>query len=417
MEVRAGYKLTDVGVIPDDWAVLRLSDLAHIRSGIAKNSKIAVSDPVRVHYLRVANVQDGFLDLSEMSTLEVSRADLQRYSVEIGDVLMNEGGDLDQLGRGSIWRGAFRPCVHQNHVFVVRCGRRLSPEYLNTWTGGTAARRYFLVAGKQTTNLASINKTALGELPVAVPPASEQRAIASALGDVDALIEGLDRLIAKKRHLKQGAMQQLLTGQARLPGFSGEWEVRQLGDFTRMSMGRTPPRRLASMWGQGHPWLSIADLVGKVVFSSHEQITGAAAASMAVVPRGSLLMSFKLSIGRLAFAGCDLYTNEAICCFEEVDADTEYLYYALQRVEFSRYGKQAVKGYTLNAESLKLVEVPLPRRAEQTAIAAVLSDKDAEIAALEARREKTKALKQGMMQELLTGRTRLVTPAGEEVPA
>ena len=123
-----GYKQTEVGVIPKEWEVRPLVDIAEIRSGIAKNSNIAVSNPVLVHYLRVANVQDGFLDLSEMSKIRMNINDIKRYAVLPGDVLMNEGGDLDKLGRGSMWRGEFSPCVHQNHVFVVRCGSRLSPD-------------------------------------------------------------------------------------------------------------------------------------------------------------------------------------------------------------------------------------------------------------------------------------------------
>jgi len=129
---------------------------------------------------------------------------------------------------------------------------------------------------------------------------------------------------------------------------------------------------------------------------------------MAIIQKGTLLMSFKLSLGRLCFAGCDLFTNEAICSFNKLRANAEFLYYVLGRTDFSLYGKQAVKGYTLNKESLKLIEVPFPPLPEQTAIAAVLSDMDAELAALEARRDKTRALKQAMMQELLTGKTRLV---------
>ena len=122
------------------------------------------------------------------------------------------------------------------------------------------------------------------------------------------------------------------------------------------------------------------------------------------------MMSFKLSIGKLCFAGCDLFTNEAICSFNKLQASAEFLYYALGRTDFSLYGKQAVKGYTLNKESLNSVDVCLPPLSEQHAIATILSDLDAEIAALEARRDKTRALKQGMMQELLTGKTRLVKP-------
>jgi type I restriction enzyme S subunit len=158
-------------------------------------------------------------------------------------------------------------------------------------------------------------------------------------------------------------------------------------------------------------WLSIADLSGKVVDESKEQVTDLAAASMTPVPKGTLLMSFKLSIGRLSFAGCDLFTNEAISSFTAVRASAEYLYYCLSRTDFSLYGKQAVKGFTLNSESLRTVEIVLPEPDEQTVIAAALSDMDADIAALEARRDKTHAIKQGMMQQLLTGQVRLVSGA------
>ncbi|MEI8243426.1 MAG: hypothetical protein WCI17_09195 [bacterium] len=107
MNMKPGYKQTEVGVIPVEWEVHSLREVTQIRSGIAKNANTATTDPVLVHYLRVANVQDGFLDLSEMSRIEVSRNDLQRFAVLPGDVLMNEGGDRDKLGRGSIWRGEF----------------------------------------------------------------------------------------------------------------------------------------------------------------------------------------------------------------------------------------------------------------------------------------------------------------------
>lgn len=229
MELKPGYKQTEVGIIPEDWEVKPLHTIAKIQSGIAKNSNVSVNNPILVHYLRVANVQDGFLDLTNMNKIEVSRSDLKRYEVLPGDVLMNEGGDLDKLGRGSIWHGEFNPCVHQNHVFVVRSRSCISPEYLNTWTSGASARRYFLIAGKQTTNLATINKTALGQLPVGLPSPPEQKAIATALSDIDNLLGVLDRLIAKKQNLKQSAMQQLLTGKKRLPGFKEGKSYKETG--------------------------------------------------------------------------------------------------------------------------------------------------------------------------------------------
>jgi type I restriction enzyme S subunit len=133
---------------------------------------------------------------------------------------------------------------------------------------------------------------------------------------------------------------------------------------------------------------------------------------MTIIPKGTLLMSFKLSIGRLCFAGCDLFTNEAICSFNNLQANAEFLYYVLGRTDFSLYGKQAVKGYTLNKDSLKLVEVRMPSLPEQAAIASVLSDMDADLTALDSRRNKVRLLKQAVMQQLLTGRTRLVDTQG-----
>jgi len=210
------FKDSRLGRIPRGWEVRSLVSVAEVRSGIAKNSNKAVNHPVWVHYLRVANVQDGYLDLTEMSKIRIGRDEVERYAVRSGDVLMNEGGDLDKLGRGAIWRGQFDPCVHQNHVFVVRCGADLMPEYLDAWTGSPQARRYFLVAGKQTTNLASINKTALGKLPVAVPPMAEQEAIASALDQYDHRVVLEAQEVSKLRTLKQGLMDDLLTGRVRV---------------------------------------------------------------------------------------------------------------------------------------------------------------------------------------------------------
>jgi len=259
--------------------------------------------------------------------------------------------------------------------------------------------------------MVNLNQGTLANLQIPFPPAkAEQEAIAEALSDADNLIESLEQLIAKKRQIKQGAMQELLTGEKRLPGFSGEWKAKMLGEICEISMGRTPPRLNQAMWGRGYVWLSIADLRSRIVSQSKEEVTELAASTMKIIPKGTLLMSFKLSIGRLCFAGCDLFTNEAICSFTNLQANPDFLYYTLGRTDFSLYGKQAVKGYTLNKAALHIVEVKLPSEAEQTAIATILSDMDAEIAALETKLSKARQVKQGMMQELLTGNIRLIQP-------
>ena len=184
--------------------------------------------------------------------------------------------------------------------------------------------------------------------------------------------------------------------------------MKRLGEMCEIGIGRTPPRNSPEYWGHGYTWLSIADLRAKVATESKEKITPLAAETMQMVPMGTLLMSFKLSIGRLSFAGCDLYTNEAICSLNRLKADPEFLYYVLGQMDFAPYGKQAVKGYTLNSDSLNLIELQLPSKTEQTAIATILSDMDAEITALEAKLSKARQIKQGMMQELLTGRICLI---------
>ena len=414
MEVRPGYKQTEVGAIPEAWDVRPLAQVAEIRGGIAKNSNAPTSDPILVRYLRVANVQDGYLDLSDMSLILLSRRDLPRYRVLPGDVLMNEGGDLDKLGRGAIWRGEFAPCVHQNHVFVVRCKSALLPEYLNTWTAGSPARRFFLLTGKQTTNLASISKSSLGELPVAVPPIPEQRAIATALSDVDALLDGLDRLIAKKRDLKQAAMQQLLTGQTRLPGFHGEWETKRLGELAEMGSGGTPLSAVPAYYDGDIPWVSISDMTrgGKKIESTERNLTalGLANSAAQMFPAGTVLYAMYASLGECSIAGVSLCTSQAIlgiCCRSSLGATFLYYYLTSLRSVVKTLGQHGTQS-NLNKGMVQEFRLNLPSVAEQNAIATVLSDMDAELSALEARRDKTRNLKQAMMQELLTGRTRLV---------
>lgn len=391
-----GYKQTEVGVIPEGWVVKPLGDITSIR-----NQKVMPENvDAATLCIELEHIGQGNGCLVGRSTARESTS--LKYRFEAGDVLFGRLrsylrkywlANTDGICTTEIWPLVADPeKVESSFLFaVVQTGKFIE----------TASVSYG-------THMPRADWGVVRTFQTALPPLAEQRAIAEALSDVDALLESLDRLIAKKRDVKQGTMQRLLTGQTRLPGFDGAWEVRRLGEICDIAMGRTPSRLVPAYWGAGHTWLSISDLKDKEVSTSKEQITELAASTMTVVQKGTLLMSFKLSIGRLAFAGSDLYTNEAICSFNNLKANAEYLYYALGRTDFALYGKQAVKGYTLNQDSLNQIEVALPPPAEQRAIAAVLADMDAEIALLETRREKTRRLKQGMMQELLTGRRRLV---------
>ena len=252
---------------------------------------------------------------------------------------------------------------------------------------------------------------------VALPPVCEQCAIATALSDVDALLDGMDRLIAKKQDLKQAAMQRLLTGQTRLPGFSAEWVARPLCEVGDIKSGGTPNTTQAHFWDGGVPWCTPTDVTAlrgrKYLIDTARTIStaGLQFSSAEVIPPRSLIMTSRATIGECAINLVPMTTNQgfkSIVTFAEIDV--EFLYYLLTTEKtslvalcagstFLEIGKKQLSGYM----------VTLPKdRVEQEAIATVLSDMDAEIAALEARRDKTRDLKQAMMQELLTGKTRLV---------
>lgn len=416
-------RASELKSLPDDWDVIELAERAMIQSGIAKNANAALRDPIAVPYLRVANVQDGYLDLREVSTISIERSDLNRYAVLPGDVLMNEGGDLDKLGRGALWHGQINPCVHQNHVFVVRCQTGLVPEYLNAWTSTAHARRYFMLAGRQTTNLASINKTSLGELTVAVPPNEhEQRAIAEALTDADALIDSLEQLLTKKRQIKQGAMEELLTGKRRLLQGAAAWRQMPLGSLGRWSGGMTPSMARADYWFPADvPWLSSGDLKTALLSESAKFISKAAVRDGAttVVPAKSVVVVMRSGILRKYFpVGITLDVMainqdlKAVQPNNEVTA--EFLLHALtywgERI-LATCLKSGTTVESIELRWLKAFTIELPTVPEQEEIAGVLSEIDSDISALEARLTKARAVKQAMAQALLTGRIRLVEPA------
>lgn len=167
----------ELGLIPAHWSVKRLKFLGDVRSGIAKGKDHGERDTVSLPYLRVANVQDGYVDLTDVQEIEVRKHEVARFLLRPGDVLMNEGGDNDKLGRGTVWEGQIDPCVHQNHVFAVRLADVNLAAWVARFTSTDSARTYFFLRSKQSTNLASINQTNVRELPVPMPPDEERQRI------------------------------------------------------------------------------------------------------------------------------------------------------------------------------------------------------------------------------------------------
>lgn len=165
-----------LGEVPEHWIVRRLKHTARIQSGIPKGKDIANKIAIDVPMLRVANVQDGYLNLEDVHQIKIEPSELSRYLLKDGDVLMNEGGDNDKLARGAVWREEVSPCIHQNHVFAIRVSG-IEPEWLAMNTRAAYARFYFYCVAKQSTNLASISSSNVKETPLLVPPQQERQEI------------------------------------------------------------------------------------------------------------------------------------------------------------------------------------------------------------------------------------------------
>lgn len=232
VDASATLRPTDIpwfGDVPSHWEVRPLKAVSVIQSGVTLGKDYGAQPTQTFPYLRVANVQAGFVELSDVKTIRVPVPEAKRSMLAVGDVLMTEGGDPDKLGRGCVWDGQVSPCLHQNHVFAVRPDQqRLEPAFLSAYMGTSYARAYFQSTAKQTTNLASTNKTKIGRLQVALPPVDEQRAILAAVAaetqPVNAAIARLEAEIRLLREYRTRLVADVVTGKldvreaaARLP--------------------------------------------------------------------------------------------------------------------------------------------------------------------------------------------------------
>lgn len=194
-----------LGEVPSHWEVRPLKAVSVIQSGVTLGKDYGAQQTQPFPYLRVANVQAGFVELSEVKTIRIPMPEARRSMLEVGDVLMTEGGDPDKLGRGCVWSGQVSPCLHQNHVFAVRPDQqRLEPAFLSAYMGTSYARAYFQSTAKQTTNLASTNKTKIGRLQVPLPSVDEQHAILAAVAvETQPVNVAITRLEAEIRLLRE----------------------------------------------------------------------------------------------------------------------------------------------------------------------------------------------------------------------
>jgi type I restriction enzyme S subunit len=407
-----GYKQTEVGVIPEEWEVKPLKRISPRQSvGLVINPSSYFDKAGTVPLLVGSNVAENCIDSSKASRItKSSNEQLSASRLEAGDLVTVRVGEpgvtavvppeLDSCNCASMMIVRRHPSF-DSHWLCAAMNSRLGRQQVEHVQYGTAQKQF--------------NISDAVDFCYPVPPLTEQRAIAGALGDMDALIGALDQLIAKKRDLKQATMQQLLTGKKRLPGFSGKWEVKRLGGFAKIQRGASPRPIDSPIWFDENSsigWVRISDVTssGMYLRETTQRLSSLGVQSSRPVRRGSLIMSICATVGRPIITEIDVCIHDGFVVFDSLKLAKHYLYYVLKAIEgdWSRYG-QTGSQMNLNTGLINRTEIPVPPTSdEQTAIAEVLSDMDAELAALEQRRDKTNALKQGMMQELLTGRTRLV---------
>ncbi|WP_166643631.1 restriction endonuclease subunit S [Aquabacterium commune] len=210
-----------LGVIPQHWESVPLKHVSAVQSGLTLGKNYAqLRGAKRYPYLRVANVQDGYIDLSEVTEITMPVREAKNYLLRTGDILVTEGGDIDKLGRGNCWYGELEECLHQNHVFAVRVLCKVRPEFVSLITGVPYARRYFTTTANKTTNLASTNKTKLGNLPLLVPPLQEQDAILAHCHDVKVgfaeLVAGVNKEIAALKEMKNVLIAETISGKIKI---------------------------------------------------------------------------------------------------------------------------------------------------------------------------------------------------------
>jgi type I restriction enzyme S subunit len=298
------------------------------------------------------------------------------------------------------------------HFLAWKCGPALHNEFLYYWF------QYMRSEFERISNGSTIKTIGLDyfrQLRIPLPQIREQQEIAHQLADVDRLIASLGRLITKKQALKHSMMQQLLTGKTRLPGFSGAWKLRKIGDFANVTAGGTPSTLVPRYWGGKINWMSSGELHKKRVFDVAGRITeaGLRESSAQILPTGSVLIGLAgqgKTRGTVAVSRIDLATNQSIAgIMPSSEHSSDFLYYNLDiRYDELRAMSTGVGGRGgLNLTIIRAILILMPNVHEQQAIATILTDVDDEMDILSARLQKAKAIKFGMMQELLTGRSRL----------
>lgn len=414
VEMKSGYKMTEVGVIPEDWEVKELSSISAIKSGkrLPKGS-LVTSSKTSYPYIRVIDMNMGYLNLSNiMYVPENVQPMISKYIISKNDIYISVAGTLGLVGKIPEELDGANLTENANRITEIQCNR----DYLMYYMMSPLIQN--VIEAERT--IGAQPKLALQRIRdfyIVLPGDNrEQTAIATALSDVDSLISALTKKIEKKKAIKQGLMQQLLTGKKRLSGFNDKWKSMLLGDIAEVKDGtHQTPQYVKS---GGKPFYSVENVtaddfknVKYISLEEHKALT-----SNYRIEKGDVLMTRIGSIGCCKYVDWDVdasfYVSLALLKINE-KYDSKFISYLSNIKSF----KEEVMLNSLvfaipqkiNLGNISLIKVYIPTsKAEQTAIANILSDCDSEIAALEEKRDKYKEIKQGMMQQLLTGKIRLI---------
>lgn len=394
-------------MIPDKWKKLPLDHVAYVQTGLAKGKK-DIKNPQTLPYLRVANVQDGYLDLSLIKSIEVEESNIDRYLLKPGDVLLTEGGDFDKLGRGAIWQGEINPCLHQNHIFVVRTkDDLLMPEFLSLLTGSAYGKAYFLKCSKQSTNLASINSTQLKEFPVLLPPLTEQRKIVEAVNAWNFTIEKTERLIVAKEKQYLWLLSNLIS--------SDTYHREHVRDFTLEVSTRNNGTAIDLV-------LSVTNNRGFVlpVDQFERRVASSDLSNYKIVTCGQYAYNpSRINVGSIArLDGWDkgvLSPMYVVFELNEKKVNSDYFLHWLESYEAKEHISNSAQGSVREIVSFTdfgAISFPLPLLEKQIAIVSILNKARQEIELLKKQLEAYRQQKRGLMQKLLTGQWRVKLSEG-----
>ncbi len=417
--VKAVFKQTAVGEIPEEWDVYEIGNFEpFVTSGSRGWAKYysQYGSP----FVRITNMERGSiqLDLHDLRYVRLPSptAEGKRTALQNEDILISITADIGICSLVSA--KLHTPAYINQHIALVRFqSPNLCPRFVSYYLNSREVQKTFVRSSDQGAK-AGMNLDNVRSIKFAVPKYEEQKAIADALSDVDALIGSLEKLIAKKHDIKTGTMQQLLTGKKRLPGYYGKWTSSKLGEIGQFRKGKGI--RKNEVLDSGLPCVRYGEIYTRhrdYIKNFYSFISPAVASEASIIKAGDLLFAgsgeTSEEIGKCvaylsndhAFAGGD------IVIYRAPDQDAKYLGFLMNHESVVVQKMQMGQGDAvvhIHAKNIAGIEVCLPPIDEQQAISDVLSDMDFEIGELENRLTKTKAIKQGMMQELLTGRTRLV---------